>query len=730
MNKGYCWFILFILFGIPAPGEASNAHFSGYGKDSCAINDFCSSAIELQVNTDLGFTCTTGCTNLATAEIVDNPCGIGQFPTVWYRVNTELGAATMNIHVQSDDIRSPGISLFIGMPDCEQLQSVDMTSSKLSCVQGYNGIAKAIGTKVKENQIYYIAITDPDNVGGSFELCVNTLSTGSNCVISRNIEITGRSSGGPLEGPFEPGETISVCFNVDSFSTSSLPCQWLQGIVPVFGNGWNWKSFDPNGQPMNATINGNPIGAPENGNYGAATWDWFEDVDYHFDNPYLQVGDLDHNGTVEMCNSLYDPDCPDLGGIQGGCCSPCWQGTLGTILPPGWFAYGINGVCPAQGPPIRVDWGDGNSCSDVMGPWHFCFDLVTRLFPDCDQDNSTSDLSLGFFTFTDVETGSWNGGPDLCYDQPAYWRPGFQCRTEYDLGTVTLPDQCSDNLVTYELFEPGVNNWEWTVTPSSFVQDSVFEGGNGHILECHPHYTGSFSSMITYSLIGHLSTSNTIVIKKIKFRVWPRIQFQLPEYIDICEYKPGSVTITPSFVKGGKPPYHYVWNPGGDTLSSLLLSAPFHSGIINLLVYDTIGCAAKDSLQVRLKSCHFDDMFPKEEPNDTINPQNPSWQDIGIPAPDVKWNIRSNEHVKNDGDDIQIYPSPTVGLAILKWTIDLKTEATIRVYDSKGVLIKIISVSPGEEHQKAIDVQSFQPGVYFVCFGNGDFRYVARLIKM
>ncbi|HXR80657.1 MAG TPA: hypothetical protein VN763_07060, partial [Saprospiraceae bacterium] len=508
----------------------------------------------------------------------------------------------MNIEIQSDELKAPSFSLFLAMPDCDHLIPVGLTSDFLSCVIGNDGSARAISTEVGAEQTYYLAVSDHDNQEGTFELCVNTLSlSGSNCVTSRNIEITFRSTGGPLEGPFEPGETVSVCFNVNSYTATGNGCQWFQGLIPVFGNGWDTDFFNGDGQPLNSTINGNPMGIPGNGNYGDATWDWFTDVDYHFDNPYLQIGDLDGNGTLDMCNTLYNPHCPDLGGIQGGCCGPCWGTPLGTILPPGWFAYGINGTCGTPGPPIRVDWGDGNTCGGGMGPWKFCFDLVTRSHPDCMNDPSSMDLSLGFFTMTDGEIGSWTGGSPICFDEPAYWKPGLHCRTETDLGTVTLPDQCSGNLVTYLLYEPDVSYWEWTVSPSVYVLDTVFEGVNGHILESHPFYTGSTSTTITYNLVGHVGTSENTVTRKINFKVRPQIQFQLPEFIEVCEQKPGTVTITPGLITGGQPPYSYLWNPSGDTLPTLVLHAPFHAGFIDLTVYDTIGCVTNDSIEIILK---------------------------------------------------------------------------------------------------------------------------------
>ena len=120
-----------------------------------------------------------------------------------------------------------------------------------------------------------------------------------------------------------------------------------------------------NGQPLNATVNGNAIGLLYNGLYGASTWDWFLDVGYHYDNSFLQIGDFDGNGTVDMCHLLYSADCPAVGGIQGGCCGPCWINS-GEILPPGWFAYGINGSCATPGPPISVDWGDGYGAMVIL----------------------------------------------------------------------------------------------------------------------------------------------------------------------------------------------------------------------------------------------------------------------------------------------------------------------------------------------------------------------------
>jgi len=703
--------------------------------DTCSTNDFCDSAIDLPVSTDLGFYCQTGCTDQATAEWFDNPCGIGYSATVWFRVNTDQFARVMNIHVSSDVIKSMNVSLFKAENGCVQLEPVSLTSNNVPCLQGYNGLAKAVGTRISKNSTYYLAITDVDNTGGTFELCVNTFSFGYKCVQDRNIEITSRLSGGPLEGPFLPGERISICFNVNSYNAADNGCQFFQGLIPVFGNGWDPASFDANGQPINTTINGMPIAIPNNGIYGSATWDWFTDVDYHYDNPYLQEADLDNNGTVDMCSLLCDPWCANIYPVKGSCCAPCWGNPLGTILPPGWLAYGNNGPCPTPGPPIRVDAGDGVNCDTMMGPWKFCFDLVTRDFPDCKTDITTTDLTLAFFTTTDVETGAWAGSPILCHDLPTYLIPGLICTENNNAGTTTLDDVCSGDVVSFELDVPGVDYWEWTVSPSANVNDSVFEGENGHILQSYPDVTGSSPVVIRYDAVGHEYTSSDVVYKRIQYRAWPTIQYQLPHEIEICEFKPGMLQITPTNISGGKPPLHYLWNPTGDTLSSLTLDAPFQESNIQLSVYDTIGCITNDSVEVKLKSCDFDEMYPDPGPNDTIHHQPTLPHDGNYTTPGDSKRIRTNFHEFNSTTDhriktIQLYPVPGDNKITLKWLFALQHPAEIEIFNLQGNRVQKIQVNLNDGNRKEIDIHSLPDGIYLVCFNNEEFRYMMRMVKI
>ncbi|MDZ4748703.1 MAG: gliding motility-associated C-terminal domain-containing protein [Saprospiraceae bacterium] len=555
----------------------------------CFMNDLCTEA-ELIPNvlSDMAFVCVPGCNLFADPELFNNGCEIGTFSTVWFQVNTDGLASLMNIQVQSQDFTAPTITLFHQITDCTDLEIVPLTGSNLPCVVGSNNEAEAFGSDVGANAIYFIAISSFNSVGGEFELCVNTISSASNCVTSRDIEITSRSSGGPLEGPFFPGETVGVCMNVNSYTAANNGCQWFQGLIPVFGNGWDPSSFDGNGQPMNATVNGNAIGMAGNGLYGSTIWDWFTDVDYHYDHFNYQLGDLDGNGTIDMCNLLFDPDCPNLGGLMGGCCNPCWGAPLGTILPGGWFAYGINGSCPTPGPPVRVDWGDGNTCGGGMGPWAFCFELNVRPYPECLTDPSTQNLMLGFFTTADGETGAWTGNASICaLDQPAFVTLPMCC-SELEEAEEMLDPICSQQQFVYAIDEPGVEYWEWTVDQGIVTGGLPGSGGPGTVIINTLINGGSDSEIVTYTFLGFAGGACPVFQKEVTIEVFPAIQVML-DPLTLCATPLTPYIITPE-VTGGNGVYYYQWSPGGESTPSITVPNPVNGTNYIVSVTDDVGC--------------------------------------------------------------------------------------------------------------------------------------------
>jgi len=314
-----------------------------------------------------------------------------------------------------------------------------VTINEQFCVMSLNGSIDLVGKRI-EWGAYYIAVVGLSDLGFDFTICVNKEIVDVNCGQDKALTITRDVFIENPQRPFFTGEELNISMQVNSYNSSINSCQWVQGLVPVFGNAWSLESFDFTGEPKSSTLNQQSTHAPNNGVYSNTTWSWFTDVDYHSDHNDYQVADFDGNGFLDICHSYFQNDCIPLGGLLSGCCGPCWNGVSGSLLPRGWFAYGINGTCSIPGPPIGVDWGDGGSCGINQGPWNFEFRLriKSELEFHCDPDDEVDELTVGYFTFSDKEIGSWDGGSTICsYDVPLIETLPYVC-IQGDTSTMTI----------------------------------------------------------------------------------------------------------------------------------------------------------------------------------------------------------------------------------------------------------------------------------------------------
>jgi hypothetical protein len=466
------------------------------------------------------------------------------------------------------------------------------------------------------------------------------------------------------------------------------------------------------------------MGQSGNGLYGATTWDWFTDVDYHFDNVFLQPGDFDGNGTYELCNNLYEADCPNTGGLSGGCCGPCWGAPLGTILPGAWFAYGINGSCPQPGPPVRVDWGDGNTCGGGMGPWSFCFDLQVREYPDCLEDATTSDLSLGFITTADGETGSWTGNASVCaLDQPAKITLPLKCGENIDLGTDVVDAICSGDLLIYTIQHPGVSEWNWTIAPGGFVQQPVYSSGNGYQIYHVVTNLTNTTQIITYDFIGRRDNSDDVYYKQLIFEVYPQIQFAMPDQI-ICE-RDSQLVLAPT-ITGGTGNYNYQWLPTGETTLSITLHYPFLPQAI-LRVNDEAGCVWSDTVNIKTRPCHLIDTIPPidddNEPDHPMDPPPPK-EDFSSPKEQITNRSFSSRNM-------QVYPVPAQDAIVISWS-DLSTLPVeqIIIADVNGQAVMQVPMSRDIRNRLKVDITSLPAGVYYVTGFSKEKVETAKMVKL
>ncbi len=217
----------------------------------------------------------------------------------------------------------------------------------------------------------------------------------ANRILSTNLEpfnfcpeTTSITQVGGNTGGLEMGETISICME-----TNWIPVnvQWIQGVVPVFGDCWDMESFDG----ASATLNTPSVDG---------TWNWHEacEVNFNFNVPDQEWGTYTNpiNNILTLCN-INDTAIPN-----------CQILTEGSCLPAGWYFTGPEGGNPGGDSPNET-YGDSGGGGSLVGPFQFCFDISVGNFSDCNLANQNCDMY--FKTFSDGEIGDWQGSlPEDC----------------------------------------------------------------------------------------------------------------------------------------------------------------------------------------------------------------------------------------------------------------------------------------------------------------------------
>jgi len=339
---------------------------------NCLDNQECTAPQVLALTTNVQ-SCLTDCNTGASVgpDFTGNNCHDFLFPTVWYQFTPSANDATATIEITSSALSSPYFTVFT-TTDCNNFTIINCSQGSLGSVD--NTVNVAGGTT------YLIAVSDQNGATGNFDLCITLAPDNSACNTNSSLTVTNTSLGSPLTGPFQPGEQVTFCYNIVDWQ--QVNCNYLQGIVPSFGNCWDPVSFNAQGMPLNITqplqaagvINGGIATFLCNGN-PAGTWSWFPS------------GAVTYNN---IAGSL-PPNSP---------------------LPAGWFfltSYNsASGACtPAPTDPDN-SYGDANfpACGDNTLDWTVCFTLQARGVIAC--TNAQTDCSVSIKTYADGEIGTWN----------------------------------------------------------------------------------------------------------------------------------------------------------------------------------------------------------------------------------------------------------------------------------------------------------------------------------
>jgi PKD repeat protein len=400
------------------------------------VNDHCETATQIPF-LGIPFNCLEDSIDGADPDpLQDELFDVSAFPTVWYSF-WNFDDSPVNIHFRSESIDWPVLRLFRKSSTCENLIPVEW-------IDGVDGKAEWIGLELASGE-YVLAVTSIDTKLGSFTLCMNNLAE---VLPVRQMKVSSpkvewREYGGPLEGPFFQGELLNLSTTVSQRQDAQGSCSWFQGLIPVFGQSWSEEAYY--NLDGNSTLNGLPMGQAGNGHFGASTWDWFTyDVNYHKYSDHLKTAYFDdqlYTGLEGLKSTLFDPFVQNYANdIFGGCCPPCWDPDPGEQLPAGWFCYGTDGSCSIPGPPIRYDWGDGESCNPTNREWTFSFSMsVNEDIAQCETDGDI-DLTIAMFPFMDNTVGSWSDNTDGIYDAYGFKRLPVVCDIPWILPGTIYPD--------------------------------------------------------------------------------------------------------------------------------------------------------------------------------------------------------------------------------------------------------------------------------------------------
>ncbi|MDF1696034.1 MAG: gliding motility-associated C-terminal domain-containing protein [Saprospiraceae bacterium] len=540
----------------------------------------------------LDYFCVPGCLDYACPED-DAMGGCGDFvqaPTVWFQVTTDDIAAQMFTTVEANGNWTPVWSIWSGT-SCDDLEIVNFGGAP-PCSNGDNTPELHQVGVFDDVPNYWIAITatdiPPEGIDdGSFELCVATTINAIIClgeeigdcddptlvmeIIDREIDDQ------PLEGPFCQGEEVTV--NISFFyDASESGADWLIGIVPIFGNGWDLENFD---YAANA-----PVG-------NGTTAEWYEtDGDcapiIQEPNPILCTF-VNADGQLTLCNQLCDPctDCPQQGMQEG---DPLPSGYF-------WVSNGGNAGCDNDCSP-----GEGWGIGSVQSQIDWTFTLTVKEFDNFDDCFENKDLSISFQTFSDGVAGCWEDPVGECILDRAMFSPPWEIECEAPPAVEGPDDELCHDGVT-DIFVQTVDGSTTTVIveveDNPFVtgeNNYTFNGGTGTIMDDLLNLTNDIQIVIYNVYSEDLTLPCPGPVNQIEVTIYPELVAEFdPTFV--CEGD--CADITPNVFGGIGVPYTYNWSTGETTPS--INVCPVVPTTYFVTVEDALGCMDVAEVQVDVK---------------------------------------------------------------------------------------------------------------------------------
>ena len=367
--------------GGPAP--ANDACSGAQNLGAVPTPAACPNGVGTPVNFNLTNVCATAEPNY-TSLLGCQPAGNQATPAadVWYRFT--LVAPILNITVNG--LGTPNVALYEGT-NCANLVP-------RGCAIGSGGFLNAQIQGLAAGT-YYLQVSG----GDVLDQCTFTLTLQNNydcagCVLAASLDATPP----PVNGQYQAGTLVTFCYTITSYQQTSA--NWLHGVVPTFGPGWDMSTF----VPLPTTTTG---GATGNSCATGGTWSWY-------------------NSNVT-------------------------SSATGAVFGPGFYFETASGGPPIDGNPGN-NFGDANpgACA-----WNFCWQIRTKQLAVCTQDQP---LNININTTGDGESGSWTSLACNLDPLVTFFAQSNCCPTP----TVTITNQTCAGLNNGSATGQGLGTGPWT----------------------------------------------------------------------------------------------------------------------------------------------------------------------------------------------------------------------------------------------------------------------------
>lgn len=580
------------------------------GQMNCASNT-CHDAEQLNANTPDAceeseiINVKHSCLGAATPNPEIEHCGVDSLPTVWFQIQISSTDANQLVTLVEADGFNPVWSIYEGSTCAdlnilnEQYYAHDNTGSLFCSISDsilHDNHATVIGNDEMTGlpKSYWIAVSGYPLAGEDiitnddftlfYSASLGCLAcSGDNVFDCDNGEFTATVDGAfydpdgdGVAGPFCPGQEVEVCFSFN-FDTTGSGNDWLHGLIPTLGSGWDMQSINFATQ-----------------NLGDSSWVWYEMGEECY--PRLNGASMpnlctyEEDGVLKLCNTACNPSCPCIGE------QPLEDGS---VLPSGWFwnspACG-DGNCPHE------EYGIPNGVNvDISS----CMTLKVKTFNSIEDFQSQNDLQVYIQPTSDAVTGCWTD-QNPCILDPSVNSPNWRV-AYFDIPQVELTETtiCNGESVSFELNNNLNDDYDILIVPipnedvdgamtqdldavqSFSIQDSLIN--NSDEIQMQSYEVSGFGTGANCN-----SFSDTLMVF-----VYPDINFNFADLV-LCPGDTYSVNALEN-TEGGTGNYvSTVWSPTLSTDPILLISDQSINQYC-VTVTDDFGCTGSTCFDVQFE---------------------------------------------------------------------------------------------------------------------------------